>query len=664
MSSSGQEVYFNNRIKKLQDQLHISYDLSFLLLNAYEWDEAKIIELITNSPKETLENVGLHLETESFPTLESPITAKVGEKEECPICCSESELLHLYCGHKLCKECFIVNISMQLKEQIHFPTCPYKDSHKNRTLILPSDIQEYITEPALLEKYQKIFINTCSLNCKGIKKCDYCDHIIQEKTEFSCHTYQCPKCHYAYCSKCYNGCHAPLYDCVRVKQFIHQGHYDILLLKKEQEQWIKRELRLHDYRLDHRDEYNAYFDQQIENCKKILSEESKEKSDEISQINSDIESLKTKKGSLSDPEEVQAIEKLIQKEEEIKEELVRQERLDSQNRTKFIEYIADLKEHYYNAFIYEKEDRHDFFVCQFKEFIDGLFIELDCDSDKRYGDNTIVNCPRCGTPISPHGGCIHMTCAVCRQEFCRFCSKPWEPDHKDFYTCPFTHEEIGRKQQKSEDDFDLPKNCKQCPSCHSAVMKAGGSNVMICSRCKHCFCWECLGPWDQSHNNHFGCPSMKKYDKKEIEDKNDIDPNDMSFHPMPISPEKVIEFAKWSRLANLHQQNMDEIDTVKNPYAQKIVQLLKNDELAAKYNNDIKFGKSIIAWSYAELFYIEKDAAKLAVMVHLLKALVDNLVDSIENPWMKNPSSYFNHNIELLYLRINNILNFVQSVNK
>lgn len=38
MSSSeiSNEDYFNNKIKKLQDQLHISYDLSFLLLNEYD----------------------------------------------------------------------------------------------------------------------------------------------------------------------------------------------------------------------------------------------------------------------------------------------------------------------------------------------------------------------------------------------------------------------------------------------------------------------------------------------------------------------------------------------------------------------------------------------------------------------------------------------------
>lgn len=96
MSSSeiSNEDYFNNKIKKLQDQLHISYDLSFLLLNEYDWDDAKIKELISNSPKETLEKIDLHLGTESFPTLDSTITAKVGEKEECPICCEEDDLLH------------------------------------------------------------------------------------------------------------------------------------------------------------------------------------------------------------------------------------------------------------------------------------------------------------------------------------------------------------------------------------------------------------------------------------------------------------------------------------------------------------------------------------------------------------------------------------------
>lgn len=547
------------------------------------------------------------------------------------------------------------------------PTCPFINDHNSTKYILPSDIKAYITDPALLDKYRKNFIFTCSSHSRGTKICQECESIIQEKNEFSCHSYQCPKCHFANCSKCFNGCHAPLYDCPKVRQFINQGHFDILIRKKEQEKWMIRELRLHSYRSEHRDEYDAYFDQQIENSKKTLSDYSKEKTDEIAIINSDIESLKTKKGSLSDPDEIQAIEKLIQKEEEIKEELVRQESLNSQVRNRFIKYIADLKEHYYNAFVYEKEDRHDFFVCQFNSFIEDLFTTLDCDPDKKYGKDTIIYCPGCQTPISPTGGCLPITCAVCRKEFCASCGKPWKPSHTNMYVCPFTHVDLLKREQQQDviADNELPKNCKHCPSCHSPIMKVAGSNVVKCSHCNHCFCWECLHPLDETHKNHFGCPSMRKYNGNEQEDKNDENPNDMSFHPMPISPEKVIEFSKWCELADLHHKMMVEIGQTKSLYTHQISQMLKDEELATRYNNDIIFGKSVIAWGYAELLYIdEKEAARLGSMLHLLQAQVDILVDSIKNPWMKNPSAYFNHNIQFLYQRINDILNFVESVHK
>lgn len=668
MSSNAQnnEAYFDNRIKNLQERLSITYDLSFLLLNAYQWEEDKIVEHMTKSAEETLERFHLHLGTDSFPTLKSSITAKLCEKDDCPICLEKTELLQLYCSHKICKQCFIDNVSYQLQKSQYFPTCPFSNEHKSTTLILPSDITTYITDPVLLEKYHKNFTFTCSLNCKGIKICKCCENIILDKNEFNCHTCQCQKCHFTYCAKCFSGCHAPLYDCTKVNQFINQGHFDILLLKKEQEEWIKRELRLHSYRSEHRDEYNAYFDQQIEKCKKILSDETKAKSDEISQLSADIESFKTKKESISDPEEVQSIERLIKRGEEIKEELVRQERLNSQSRNNFIQYIDDLKEHYFNAFIYEKEDMHDFFVCQFKSFIDDLFIKLDCNPDKKIGTETIINCPECGTPISPTGGCLIIKCVVCQKDFCASCGMPWDPSNKKYYECPITHVNLLKPEQKEEEDFALPKNCKCCPKCHSPIMRSAGSNVMTCTRCNHCFCWECLGPWDQTHENHFGCPSIKKYDKEEIEKLNDNEnPDDKSFHPMPISPEKVIEFSKWCKLASQHHKIMVEIVNSKTLYTQKIQQMLNDTDLAIKYNNDIKFGESIIAWGYAELFYInDNETAKLAASLDSLKALLDILVGSIKNPWMKNPSAYFNYNIQLLYQKINGILNFVESVHK
>ena len=46
-------------------------------------------------------------------------------------------------------------------------------------------------------------------------------------------------------------------------------------------------------------------------------------------------------------------------------------------------------------------------------------------------------------------------------------------------------------------------NTKKCPNCHSNIEKNDGCNQMTCVKCKHVFCWECLGDW-KIHNKRTG----------------------------------------------------------------------------------------------------------------------------------------------------------------
>ncbi|KAG9391716.1 IBR domain [Carpediemonas membranifera] len=56
------------------------------------------------------------------------------------------------------------------------------------------------------------------------------------------------------------------------------------------------------------------------------------------------------------------------------------------------------------------------------------------EGTKRWLQIHSKKCPRCGTMIEKDRGCNHMTCKLCRHEFCWMCQRPWEL-HTDFYHC-------------------------------------------------------------------------------------------------------------------------------------------------------------------------------------------------------------------------------------
>lgn len=58
----------------------------------------------------------------------------------------------------------------------------------------------------------------------------------------------------------------------------------------------------------------------------------------------------------------------------------------------------------------------------------------------------------------------------------------------------------------------LVTNSKPCPKCRSPIQKNDGCNHMKCSKCKHDFCWVCLGPWKKHSTETGGYFRCNRYD--------------------------------------------------------------------------------------------------------------------------------------------------------
>lgn len=63
--------------------------------------------------------------------------------------------------------------------------------------------------------------------------------------------------------------------------------------------------------------------------------------------------------------------------------------------------------------------------------------------------------------------------------------------------------------KKCEDDSEtanwISAHTKECPRCQSTIEKNGGCNHMTCRKCRHEFCWVCMGKSACMHDFLFIC---------------------------------------------------------------------------------------------------------------------------------------------------------------
>ncbi|KAI1612501.1 ubiquitin-conjugating enzyme E2 [Exophiala viscosa] len=122
---------------------------------------------------------------------------------------------------------------------------------------------------------------------------------------------------------------------------------------------------------------------------------------------------------------------------------------------------------------------------------------IDCPVKKR-DLNRIVPTVRCA---HEHSFCFGCTLADHRPAPCALVKK-W--------------------MKKCEDDSEtsnwISANTKECPKCNSTIEKNGGCNHMTCRKCKHEFCWMCMGPWSEHGTSWYNCNRFEEKSGAEARD--------------------------------------------------------------------------------------------------------------------------------------------------
>ncbi|XP_070558597.1 potential E3 ubiquitin-protein ligase ariadne-2-like [Ptychodera flava] len=98
------------------------------------------------------------------------------------------------------------------------------------------------------------------------------------------------------------------------------------------------------------------------------------------------------------------------------------------------------------------------------------------------------------------------TCSKCNVSFCFRCG--------NIYHAPTDCETIKRWLTKCRDDSEtanyISAHTKDCPKCSVCIEKNGGCNHMQCFKCKHDFCWMCLGDWKNHGSEYYECSRYKE----------------------------------------------------------------------------------------------------------------------------------------------------------
>ena len=80
--------------------------------------------------------------------------------------------------------------------------------------------------------------------------------------------------------------------------------------------------------------------------------------------------------------------------------------------------------------------------------------------------------------------------------------------------------DTGAASEAAANCLWLLTHSKPCPKCRSPIQKNEGCNHMKCSKCKHDFCWVCLGPWKKHSTDTGGYFRCNRYDDtKKVEER-------------------------------------------------------------------------------------------------------------------------------------------------
>ncbi|KAF8444951.1 hypothetical protein L210DRAFT_3643129 [Boletus edulis BED1] len=227
---------------------------------------------------------------------------------------------------------------------------------------------------------------------------------------------------------------------------------------------------------------------------------------------------------------------------------------------------------------------------------------------------TIVPTVICGADATPP------------HKFCFGCAI--DSDHRPVI-CGVAKMWLKKCRDDSETANWIKSNTKECAKCQSTIEKNGGCNHMTCKKCKHEFCWVCMGPWSEHGTAWYSC---NRYDEKAGVDARDAQSRSR------VSLERYLHY--YNRWAN-HEQSAKLSLELYNKTEKKMEEMQITSELTwievqfmKKAVDEVEKCRMTLKWTYAMAYYLEKSNEKELFEDNQrdLEQAVEELSELLESP--------------------------------
>lgn len=216
-----------------------------------------------------------------------------------------------------------------------------------------------------------------------------------------------------------------------------------------------------------------------------------------------------------------------------------------------------------------------------------------------------------------HCDCAHMFCFGCTLT-----------DHQPA-PCSLVKKWLKKCEDDSETANWISANTKECPKCVSTIEKNGGCNHMTCRKCRHEFCWMCMGVWSEHGTSWYNC--------NRFEEKSGADARDAQAKSRQ-SLERYLHY--YNRYAN-HEQSA-KLDKDIYLKTEKKMQQLQNStgmswievQFLDQASQALQQCRQVLKWTYAFAYYLARNNLTEIFEDNQkdLEMAVENLSEMFEKP--------------------------------